>query len=279
MHQTVAERQGDIVRGENNLLYYSVFGEGYYKLLKMSLASIDKTASSKSFDVLIITDTATKRRIASSSFAKKFNMHYMLVDTPEDGVEASKTKCKIFEWEKINDYNKILFLDVDIIAFKDVCQIFNETYESGYLYTVHNKNMNYEVAFNSKYYSVTRATNEELSHYKSNNQMPFNAGQFLFVNSIKMQQHFTNIQWFMQNWPGEYFFEQSFMVQYFCRNLLTKTDILQKYVTVHIITPSIYDPVSDTSITTLIHFAGAALNSAAKIDYITTYIDTNANLI
>lgn len=279
MYSTVMETPADIVHGNDNLVYYSVFGQGYYNLLKLSLTSIDTYVTDKSFDVLIITDTATKRRITSSAFAKKFNIHYMIVDTPVDGVEASKTKCRLFEWEKINNYNKILFLDADIIAVDNISGIFDEPYESGSIYTVYNTAMNNSIASNSIYYCVTKATSDELTNYISNGQKPFNAGQFLFVNSYKMQQHFANVLWFMENWPGGYFFEQSFMNQYFCRNNLTKIDVLQKYIRIQLITPSKYDPPDNESITPLIHFAGAALNAGAKVEYLTNYIANNASIV
>lgn len=280
MFETIAVREGDVIRGNKNLIYSSVFGQGYYELYKLLMLSIDNTTTNKTFDVLIITDAPTKRRITSSAFAKKFNISYMVIDTPANGVEASKTKCKIFDWEKINDYNKILFLDSDIIAFDDISSVFGLEYESGCLYTAYNNNMNFDVAFNSKYYSITPATDEMLQAYKSQNQQPFNAGQFLFINSLKMQEHFSNINWFMNNWPGEYFFEQSFMVQYFCRNFLTNSTVLNKIFTIKSITPSVFDPENVSQVQTpFIHFAGAALNSTAKVEYIKKYIAEYANIV
>lgn len=280
MFDNVDSREDDIIKGSKNLIYCSVFGQDYYELFKILMESIDITTPNKTFDILVITDTPTKRRITPSAFTKKFNMNYMVVDTPANGIEASKTKCKIFEWEKINDYNKVLFLDSDIVSFKDLTPVFGGEHDSGILYTAYNQNMNFERAFNSKYYALTPASDEMLQAYKINNQQPFNAGQFLFVNSYKMQQHFSNVNWLMNNWPGEYFFEQSFMVQYFCRNFLTNATTIKPYFTIKIITPSQYDPdVNITELTTFIHFAGAALNGSAKIDYIKNFIANHANIV
>lgn len=280
MCESVVNMDADIVRGDKNLIYLSVFGQDYYELVKMQLESIDSYTPNKTFDVLIITDVPTKLKFTSSIIVDSFNVHYMVVDTPANGVAASMTKCNVFEWEKINDYKKILFLDSDIIAFKDITPVFEMDYNSNVLYTVYNENMHYERAFNSKYYSVTTASREQLAAYKAQHQMPFNAGQFLFINSVKMQQHFSNVNWFMKNWPGEYFFEQSFMVEYFCRNFLTAADVIQPHFAIKIITPSVYDPdIKLTELPMFIHFAGAALNGIVKINYIKNFIEEHANII
>ena len=280
MCESVASLDADIIRGDKNLIYLSVFGQDYYELSKMQLESIDSNTPNKTFDVLIITDASTKLRFASSAIVESFNVHYMVVDTPANGVAASMTKCNVFAWEKIDEYKKILFLDSDIISFKDITPVFAMEYNSNVLYTVYNENMHYERAFNSKYYSVTTASREQLAAYKAQHQMPFNAGQFLFINSIKMQQHFSNVNWFMKNWPGEYFFEQSFMVEYFCRNFLTAADVIQPHFAIKIITPSVYDPdIKLTELPTFIHFAGAALNGIVKINYIKNFIEEHANIV
>jgi len=65
---------------------------------------------------------------------------------------------------------------------------------------------------------------------KKQNQKPFNAGQFLFQNTQSMKAHFQNIKWMIENWSGDYFFEQCFMNYYFCKAGVAKESILQDYV-------------------------------------------------
>ena len=101
--------------------------------------------------------------------------------------------------------------------------------------------------------------------------MPFNAGQFLFKNSTKMKAHFDNVNWFMQNWPGQYFFEQAFMNHYFCVNAFTDATKFDKFV--KLIPAGIMEaPHKDC---TILHFIGPALDGAAKITHLENYLVTN----
>lgn len=266
----VKEIETDIVRGTKNLIYFTVYGNGYYQLLKILLESIHKKTPTKNFDILFICDANMKKKLVPSGFTKHFNCNYMVVSEPEDGIEASKNKCKIFDWVGINEYNKILFLDCDIMALKNVNSIFEKNYESGYLYTIYNTTLN-DDALNGMYHSVTKTSKANLEYYRQQNQIAFNCGHFLFVNSLKMQSHFANVRWFMNNFPGSYFFEQAFMVQYFCRNILTKVDVLQEDFKI-IIIPNNRDMIKlHNDETVFLHFAGPPLDFNRKLEFIDNY--------
>jgi hypothetical protein len=58
--------------------------------------------------------------------------------------------------------------------------------------------------------------------YDNPDIVPFNAGQFMFLNSSRMKEHFSNIRWLKSAWPDEYFYEQSFMNYYFVFRSLTR---------------------------------------------------------
>jgi hypothetical protein len=89
--------------------------------------------------------------------------------------------------------------------------LFDLASQTNRLYTCYNafpigKNkMNYH---KDVFHSISQISNEHLEALKLHNQMPFNAGQFLMINSDKMQEHFKNVNWLMENWPGHFFFEQ-----------------------------------------------------------------------
>jgi hypothetical protein len=274
MYQDTEDNIADTQHGIKNLIYFSVHGAGYLELLKLSLEAIIKTTTNINFDILFICTAEIKSELEISDYVLPFNAHYMVVEEPVDGIEASKNKCKVFQWQGINDYNKILCLDCDIIAIKDINHLFDLATQSNRLYTCYNASIvgkDKMIAHKNIYHSISPITNEHLETMKLHNQMPFNAGQFLMINSDKMQEHFKNVNWFMENWPGYFFFEQSYMVEYFCRNLLTIADVMQPHIFVCTIATAEKNKKLHSDDTCMIHFAGSSLQSETKIDFIDNY--------
>jgi len=258
--------------GKKNLIYYSVyFDKGYTELLNISINSILDN-SKKRFDILIITDDTTKKIIEKLSFNKKIKPKYHLTETPLDGVEASKNKTRIFEFKDINNYKNILFLDCDIIVTKDINKLFSENLDTNTFYSAYNHNLNY-LHHNSFYHGFEFLDKIHIEEMEKNRQMPFNAGQFLFRNSNKMQKHFENLNWFMENWAGEYFFEQAFMCYYFCKSHIVNDLILQKYTNLISVTNDIKTIIKPDSF--IIHFISPPLNAEEKIKFILKYKEDN----
>lgn len=258
------------VKTGKHLIYYAVFDDGsnYVELLGRSIESL---GSSSDFDVLVITDDSTRQKIEQRLLNCFRSIIFKIVDTPADGIEASKTKTRIFEFEDIKKYENILFLDADTYCIDDVMQIFNQDYKFGVLYTAHNKNLKINFHKTNLYHGFAIVTDGEYALIEAKNQMPFNAGQFLFKNSIRMKAHFDNVNWFMQNWPGQYFFEQAFMNHYFCVNGLTDATKFNKFV--KLIPAGIMEPPHEDCI--VLHFIGPALDGTAKITHLENYLVTN----
>jgi lipopolysaccharide biosynthesis glycosyltransferase len=262
----------DVPFGNKNLIYYSVyFDKGYTELLNISINSILDN-SKKKFDILIITDKDTKKIIEKLSFNKRIKPKYHLTETPLDGVDASKNKTKVFEFKDINNYKNILFLDCDILVTKDINILFSEKLELNNFYSAYNYNLKY-LHHNSFYHGFEFLDKAHVDEMKKYNQMPFNAGQFLFRNSNKMQKHFENLNWFMKNWCGEYFFEQAFMCYYFCKSRIVNDLILQKYTNLISVTNDIKTINKPDSF--IIHFIAPPLNAEEKIKFILKYKKDN----
>ena len=253
-----------------NLIYYSVyFDNGYVELFELSLQTIIKKSNIKNIDFLVITDLATQELIKKTEVYKKVNINFYITDTPADGIEASKNKCLIYNYENIDNYSKILFLDTDIICIKDINNIFNKDIKSNIIYSARPKTATYST-HKSIYHGLSFYTEEDIQCLTDHKQLPFNAGQFLFINSKSMKKHFDNITFFMKNWPGEYFFEQSFMNVYFCRFKAVDFEGIDDNVA---LLNTVVDIIhSITNKTCLIHFTAPPLDARKKLDFIKDYI-------
>ena len=108
--------------------------------------------------------------------------------------------------------------------------------------------------------------------FKEENQIPFNAGQFLFVPNQQMISHFENIHWFSKEWPQKYFFEQSLMTHYFCLNFITNPYTLADTFQLMSIKdkPTTEINIKDVS-GSLIHFIGESTNAESKLNFIRAY--------
>jgi len=258
----------EINLGSKNLIYYSVFGGGYADLFKTSLETI-KNNSVINFDVLVITDLVTEGYIKELVLPVEFNISYHIIDTPEDGIAASMAKTRIFEWDIINEYRKILFLDCDIICINDVAPIFDGVLDTNKIYTVYNPTVN-TGSFLTLYHGLKYRAQDIKDKADLKGYRPFNAGQFAFLNSTYIQEHFKILNDTMVVWPGEYFAEQSFMNNYAVIADIIDQSISDRFVigNATVVNPAkIHD---DDDI--FIHFTAPFLDSSVKIPFIENYM-------
>jgi len=258
--------------GNKNLLYYTVYGDGYVQLLNKSLESIKEKTPNIDFDVLLIIDEVTKVSVDSLDIISEFNVHYHLINKPIDGIEASMNKMKIYDFKLINNYNKILFLDCDIITVKDLNIIFDDITNDDVFYSVSNKEV-FIGSYNTHYHGLKFNTDEIVSLATKQSNMPFNAGQYAFSNTNRMREHFKNINWFISVWPSSYFFEQSFVNVYFVYANILDGSLNKYFCLTNASVTSLSKKHSDETVA--IHFIAPALNSSVKIDYIGKYFSAH----
>lgn len=207
----------DTVYGEKNLLYFSAFlDDNYIDLMDMCLKSIVKHTSSINFDILFITDTKTKEKLSKLDILSHFNINYMVLPSVSDGPEASMKKLNIFDYEHVNQYKKILFLDIDSLCVKNLNELFDRDISSNFLYISYSNATKMQNVVLIPF-GLMHLSDRDIDFFYENHSriMPFNAGQFFMINSKKMRLHFENIRWLANIWPGPYFYEQSFLNYYF----------------------------------------------------------------
>lgn len=259
-----------VQQGKKNLIYYSVyFDKGYVELLNNSLMSIIKHATID-FDVLIITDKATRRLINRQPFVKFVQPRFHITPTPIDGVDASKNKTLIYDYADVDEYDKILFLDCDVVAVGDIASVFDVCVEQNKLYTVKGENIifNQHRLLHHGFDVVKQSFIDEMTNA---HQYPFNAGQFMFRNSNIMREHFNNLNWFIRAWSGEYFFEQAFMCYYFCKAKITDGSLNSKFALISTVVKNAYSLQDKV----LLHFTAPPLDAYTKINFINNFINNN----
>jgi hypothetical protein len=255
-----------------SLIYYTIFGDDYVKLLDESLKTILIKTPIINFDILVIADIKTQEKINLLDSFKKFNTFFLTVPACVDGVEASMNKLKIFDFEFINNYRKVIFLDADIIALKDMNILFDKVMDANKLYVI-NSPLVGKTSFRGPYHGLLFNVDYFCHLAELQNSLPFNAGQFAFINSSTMNTHFKNIRNFSVNWPSMYFFEQSFMNVYgILVNFLdyTISDLCCLANATEAPT-KLRHSLDDV----IIHFTAPCLDGKAKLKFLTDYVDAH----
>jgi hypothetical protein len=251
--------------GKKNLIYFTLFGNNEYIFLQTELLKSLKANTYQNFDLLFITDSETKSSIRKIKELKDYNVYYHVVDGIDNPVDASMKKLKIYEWDNISNYKNILFLDSDMIVIGDVGEVFeSDNLKNNVFYSAtHNRNNSLH---KTVYHCLIDYSEYQLQNFLDKDISAFNAGQFLFKNTSAMKSHFENINNFVTEWDGRYFFEQSFINYYF--NLLeiadTKTFQNQfKFVSINENqTSNSFDKNA-----VFVHFMGNAGNGGGKLEF------------
>jgi len=162
----------------------------------------------------------TKVRTMLERFAF-LNWHIMDMPDSLSAIQASMHKTKIFEWPYIMEYNTCLYVDADCLFLKDLGFLFEKSILDNKLYVyAENDDPNVNLTFS---YTLSSESNHKFTYYSSDelkrivntNKYPFNAGLFMFKISNIMKSHFNNLNNFIKNFKGSYFYEQTFMNTYF----------------------------------------------------------------
>lgn len=268
-----ALNQNNTPLGEKNLIYFTLnYSLDYIDLFLYCIKSIVNKDSPDKFDLLVICPERFKCLINERGIdLKGFNLLFHIVPEADDGVEASMNKLKIYQWPHIVNYGKVLFLDVDILAKEPVGELFDLHLDPDKFYSaIHFAS---DHLHNTAYHKLVNYDLRKMNEFRDKGIYAFNAGQYLFVNSLRMLRHMHNVDWLARTWSSEYFFEQSFLNHYFNWFAISDVHLLDRYVkfvAVHLwdAANSIHGYKLSYSI---IHFAGHACDARKKLDFISQF--------
>ena len=242
-----------------DLVYYTVgFSASYIDVLHLSINSLRK--SGYIGDIAVLCDASFLNRCRQHPDS---GIQYLSLPDSNTPEQASMNKLRIFELPTIESYDRVLFLDSDIIVHMDIYSIMSGVNRDGILY-VYTENQTQE-SHRHIFWSLLSYTDTELETFRNNSIHVFNAGCFAFVRSNGMKQHFLAVQYMVMNHTGSFFYEQSFMNVYFNRNGQTDRSLLTEHN--YTFPPRSKESYRDH----LVHFAGDPGNGAAKCQRMQEY--------
>lgn len=225
------------------LVYLSVGHDPFFvKMVDICVNSILATTDNSKIEICVMCDSEYQQ------YLSHLPVKIHLTDKSLTAMSSSMRKVEVFNIENIHDYERVLFLDGDIIVTKSLIPLFEAASDPSkfYVFKEHYKHQHSHIFF-----SLLKYTQEELNYLNDNNIVGFNCGQFLFAPTLEMKEHFNNVVNSMTNYKGEYFYEQSFMNVYFNkRHTMLNNTLLNEYVHLFPIDDVLYEDKS------IIHFAG-----------------------
>ena len=233
--------------------------ESYINLLKLLIRSISVKANinKETTDILIITSPSFLRQIQKELKSFDLSIHYYLLDL-HTLMESACCRLKIFRYDTIDKYQKILYLDTDVLVNSDVNTLFDIEISPEKLYALEEETIAHEF-FGSQFFDFT----------KFNQTMPaFSSGVLYFMNSISIKKLFEDTNVHIANHLSEKKFvtaclEQPFLVYNSFIQEKYDNQLLKKYLEIN---PSI---VTNKKI--IYHFAGGPGNYSSKWDKMITF--------
>jgi hypothetical protein len=141
-----------------DLVYYTIgFSQSYIEVIKLSIYTLRK--SGWTGDVALICDNSL---LAQCKKAIGPDVMYLSIADSKTPEQASTNKLRIFDFPEVSSYDRILFLDGDIIVHMDVNALFSRITRNDVLY-VSTETTNYS-DHTFIYWSLESYTAEELRY-------------------------------------------------------------------------------------------------------------------
>ncbi len=244
-----------------NLVYFCVFHkEEYVKLLFLLLESMHLFGNvQEDTDIIIYTTTEFKNRIEKSHLYTS-KIQFQINDSYTTLVQACKARLDIFSFPVINNYQKILYLDTDILFRHPIENVFNiitEEMVEPKLYAL----MEGQIDHHSDMWGKSLFGND-IHQYKD--RRAFSSGIMLFPNHIEIMRVFNEIKQHMSRNNNQGFYDQPYLNYHFFRNRMYDNVRLKNVAILNcqdIMTPK-----------TLIHFCGGVGNHGNKYDKMANFM-------
>ena len=238
-----------------NLVFLSVFfNKDYIELLRIFLLTTKLYSSLDNIDFLVITSVDFVPDINNVCSALGINVKTMVIDTSRLAGGAF-ARLYIFEYENIMNYDKILYVDTDIVVQGDLMNIFNETIED-------------------KIYALKEGTIEHEIHGGwwfdfstiDKNTVGLNSGILLFKPSEQMRAIFTETLQHVDELKSKNMpqcADQPFINYHFIKSQKYDIQLIDRHCLIYCVEPP--PPPSEPTQVVLCHFVWPIGNAKHKM--------------
>lgn len=211
-----------------NIIYICVFHQhGYIDLLKLLMVSllIKSNINKQTTDILIITSLKFQLLIQEAMKDYDIILHYYILDV-HTLMESACVRLNIFEYENINLYDKILYLDTDILINSDINILLNLELLTDKIYTLEEGNIGHPFWGSFLF---------DFSQYDRNIKA-FTSGILFFNNNDIIKELFENIKSHILKYflnddnKVPHCLDQPFIVYHAIKNNNYDNQLLKKYI-------------------------------------------------
>ena len=209
-----------------NCIFCCVFNqEKYVDMFFLLLESIFIYGNlDKITNILVYTSTPFMNIIKQSHLFNDEKIKFEINDTYDNIDKACKARLNLFDLPSIINYNKILYLDTDILVKDDINKVFNVCKED-ILYVLEEG----DLTLNNNFYGGMSLFGDEINNY--NDKSAFTSGILLFNNCEKIKDLFNKINEDIVNRPNNFScHDQPYIVYNAFKYNLYNNKILKSFV-------------------------------------------------
>lgn len=199
----------------------------YISMFKIFLQSI-LDFSDESFDILLVCSPRAHKALKTLPEIKRNMKRFIFHETKESAnlFDALIAKCDIIHVPDVTKYDKVMYIDCDIIVQHNLGTLFKKAHmKPERLYAPA------EGTVDGKYWYLDMYKESNIKRLKDSGIRSFNTGTFMFIPSSTMLKHFDNVKELALSYRGQqHFYDQSFMNYYFNMRRMVDTSFLTKYV-------------------------------------------------
>jgi hypothetical protein len=232
------------------LIYFVVGGSPeYVALTRFSIYTLRMLSPGLESDVdLVVLCDAAYEPIARASLPGV--AIHVTAPNPQPMI-VSLRKVEVFDYvDSVSssvDYDKILYLDSDVVATGDVRALLERPIDDGVLYVKlegRSGDVQTPEVFGSLVSGLGDYTPSEVARFVSQKTRTINGGTFMFLNSAANRFHFRTLAEKVRTHEGAYFYDQSFVNAYYLRNGRYSPEFVDEAVCILNCAPS-HEPVAE----------------------------------